>query len=37
VRTLLANTAGPRFANPELARLVPHGVLTYIEEHGLYR
>ena len=37
VRELLAKTAGPRCANAELARLVPHGVLTYIDEHGLYR
>jgi nicotinic acid mononucleotide adenylyltransferase len=36
VRALLSST-GPRKANPELVRLVPHGVLTYIEEHGLYR
>jgi len=37
VRALLSNASGPRNANRELARLVPHGVLTYIEEHGLYR
>lgn len=37
VRALLTNTDGPRVSNPELSRLVPHGVLTYIEEHGLYR
>src|SRR5262245_46519527 len=37
VRALLASTPGDRTQRPELARVVPRGVLTYIEEHELYR
>jgi nicotinate-nucleotide adenylyltransferase len=37
VRTLLAETAGDRTQRAELSRIVPRGVLAYIEEHELYR
>src|SRR5690242_11598606 len=37
VRELLAATRGDRTQLPELCRVVPRGVLTYIEEHELYR
>jgi len=37
VRELLRKAARPCAGHPELAPLVPHAVLRYIDQHGLYR